>query len=719
MARIILINSSCYLGSTSSSTVAVGTAGGTRTWALDPDQPLPLYGMTLRVQKAGDASVYVAGMVINDPTPAEPVVTVAVQSVAGSGTHSAWLITEGVLGFVRGAAYNHPSAPRFYDRSVKTIEASSEAVFQDGQTFGAATISGTAIVLINPNGQLDRLRTYGFFRRPTEMLVGDDAEDYSTFTPFRTGTVEQPVGDQGTMVLRFLSRLAELQKPVISDRFQGTNSGPDGVEGEDDIKGRFKALLRGYPGWNLSLILVNGPRRVYLISARQIHGVAWVRDGGLPLTLGRVCTSLADLMGVTKTFTGAAGTAITCAGHGYPTGTPVSVMTTGVLPAGLVQWSVYFVRSTGADTLTLHQTAADAAANASPVTMTTAGTGAHSIWSMPAPQTYDVYLGNDATGEGAYVRLGSMPQKVVTCDAWEGATTADRYAGAIFRRTMVKDAGYTDADLNLDDLAALDEAAPYEQGFWAVGGGNEEDLAQPKAPDLWGAVEGSVSVKAALDVLCPGALMWYSTGPSGIFRCGQITADLEEEEPVAVFRREGSLATGEFKISDFDIVETNDASRGLPVCRVVVKSHPNFTPQGDADLNGDKDSPSGDPIGGLAVRETLKRRYKLQAYPATQDEGVVTKWARLEREFVTALRHAADAAVVAQKFFAIFSVLRNRTRIEAPIQEGMVDATRLGAVNRLVAPRHGYDNGKNDRVLGTRYDLDANVIILDCWGSRA
>ena len=53
----------------------------------------------------------------------------------------------------------------------------------------------------------------------------------------------------------------------------------------------------------------------------------------------------------------------------------------------------------------------------------------------PTAGTYDWTLGNDATGEGAYFRLGSSPANAtITCHAREGANTAARTPAQVARR---------------------------------------------------------------------------------------------------------------------------------------------------------------------------------------------------------------------------------------------------------------------------------------------
>ncbi|PWC91940.1 hypothetical protein [Azospirillum sp. TSO5] len=714
MSQIWLITAQCYLGGTSPSTNAVGI--GVLTWVLAAGSPQPTWGMKLRAIKTGDPTTWVEGRVVAID---DGLVSINVVATAGSGAVTGWTFTDGTVGFSTGA-YNHPTAPVFFDPAIVTTALGSSSIFGDGRTFGAASIGQAAITVGNAGGAREHLRAYGWYKRQCQILVGDDGAAFSTFQPFLTGTIEQAVADDTVVVLRFRDRLAELRRPIISDRFLGNNSGPTGVEGGDDIKGRFKQLLRGFRS-NFRPVLVNEAKNIWLVSARHGHGLSWVKDGGQTITLGSQKASLAALVGFTQVFTvsGVPTTVATCAGHGYSTGQVVAISTTGVPPAGLVNYSTYYVRALSTDIFSFHPTAADAEAGTAAVNMTTTGSGTHSVYAMPAPNTVDYYLGNDAVGEGFYIRPGSRPAKGLTVEAWEGATAADRYVGSLFRRALLVDAGYTTADIVQADIDALNTAAPYESGFLAVGGGTEEDLAQPTAPDEWGAVQGAVSVKDMLDAICPDVLGWYANDQLGRFRIGQIAPPTGPA--VATFRRfdgDTRAKATDINIVKLDLIATNDAARGVPLCRVAVKFAPNDTQQSEGDLLGDKTSPT-DPVGGLAVREKLKRKHQLVAYPATgQDSAVIGKWGvALEATWVTNLRYAADAAAVAAALYAIYSVQRDRFKLTAKLTPSVVSAIQLGKNVAVEVARYGLDLGKFVMVMGVSFDTGAGTVTFDLWGA--
>lgn len=82
--------------------------------------------------------------------------------------------------------------------------------------------------------------------------------------------------------------------------------------------------------------------------------------------------------GKTVTFT-VSGSVVNLTNHGLRDGKGVAFSSTGTLPTGLNAGTIYYVRSTGANTFTLHATKADALANTGQVTFTTTGSGTHNV----------------------------------------------------------------------------------------------------------------------------------------------------------------------------------------------------------------------------------------------------------------------------------------------------------------------------------------------------
>jgi hypothetical protein len=82
----------------------------------------------------------------------------------------------------------------------------------------------------------------------------------------------------------------------------------------------------------------------------------------------------------TKTFTVNTGTDVaTATGHGFKTGTEVTVYSSTTIPAGLTVGRKYYVRRIDADTFTFHPTPYDAEDDSNIIDLTTTGSGTHRV----------------------------------------------------------------------------------------------------------------------------------------------------------------------------------------------------------------------------------------------------------------------------------------------------------------------------------------------------
>lgn len=82
--------------------------------------------------------------------------------------------------------------------------------------------------------------------------------------------------------------------------------------------------------------------------------------------------------GKTATFT-VSGSVVNLTNHGLRDGKGVAFTSTGTLPTGLTAGTIYYVRSTGLNTFTLHSTKVDALSNTGQVAFTTTGSGTHNV----------------------------------------------------------------------------------------------------------------------------------------------------------------------------------------------------------------------------------------------------------------------------------------------------------------------------------------------------
>jgi hypothetical protein len=86
-----------------------------------------------------------------------------------------------------------------------------------------------------------------------------------------------------------------------------------------------------------------------------------------------------DYGATTATATESAGVWTTGAAHGFATPQPIELTTTGALPAPLASATRYWARVLSTTTFALFNNSADAANNNSPITLTTAGSGTHTV----------------------------------------------------------------------------------------------------------------------------------------------------------------------------------------------------------------------------------------------------------------------------------------------------------------------------------------------------
>ncbi|MGQ9367690.1 hypothetical protein [Azospirillum sp. ST 5-10] len=282
-----LFEASCFVGATSTTEQTVGT--GPKTWTLAAGPKLTT-GMTVRVEVDGDPDTWMEGRCT---AAGDDTATVNVVSVAGSGTHAAWLFAAGMVRLSTGT-YEPSDAPIY--EPVLAEDGwlqGGVTLFADGQTFGASGgSSGAFVKAINGGGVRDHWRAYGW-HRASELVVTAGA-DRATAAVMRTGRVEQCVVSDTDVMFRFRDLLAELDRAVQADVYAGDNAEPAGIEGSTELAGRNKPLLRGYRA-AFEPVNVNGFRNIRQISAKAIHGIGAVKNGGVPLNVGTARATAAEL----------------------------------------------------------------------------------------------------------------------------------------------------------------------------------------------------------------------------------------------------------------------------------------------------------------------------------------------------------------------------------------------------------------------------------------
>lgn len=187
-------------------------------------------------------------------------------------------------------------AADFYDGRIVDPPVIRRTAFANGTTGGLVETGYGDLTLANADGGLDALVDYGFDGRTLQILIGDSAASYGSFVVLMKGTMEQPQFTMDRVTFRVRDRLFELEKPLQTTKFAGTNSGATGQEGTaDDLEGRPKPRVWGRV-LNVTPPQVNATQLVYQVNDGAIQDVPAVYEGGLAIgSRGADYTSLSDL----------------------------------------------------------------------------------------------------------------------------------------------------------------------------------------------------------------------------------------------------------------------------------------------------------------------------------------------------------------------------------------------------------------------------------------
>ncbi|UJX42967.1 hypothetical protein K9F62_09935 [Desulfovibrio sp. JY] len=188
--------------------------------------------------------------------------------------------------------------PNAYYAPLLAIPASFEvSVFKDGVTGGAGDISLGEIELVAVSGGLDTLAGYALDGRRFVLRHAAHGR-VDTAETVMTGVVESLELTWTRAILNIRDRRAELEKPIQANLYAGTDSGPDGVEGDDNLKGDEKPLCYGHC-CNAPTTKVNASTLIYQIHDGPVAAIEAVYDKGLPLTATQDYADVASLQAAT------------------------------------------------------------------------------------------------------------------------------------------------------------------------------------------------------------------------------------------------------------------------------------------------------------------------------------------------------------------------------------------------------------------------------------
>ncbi len=159
--------------------------------------------------------------------------------------------------------------------------------YSDGRTGGVTKLEMGQIKIANADGLYDAWRTYSVDGQPAIMRSGTLGDPYpASFTTIMSATMEDLDMDWNTIEIRLRDKTFIFDKPVITTKYAGNNSLPNGLEGNaTDIKGKNKPRTIGKV-FNVAPPLVNTSKYTYQVNNGTVSDIPAVYDGGLLLTKG-------------------------------------------------------------------------------------------------------------------------------------------------------------------------------------------------------------------------------------------------------------------------------------------------------------------------------------------------------------------------------------------------------------------------------------------------
>lgn len=167
-----------------------------------------------------------------------------------------------------------------YDPRIVTTATVNTTMFSDRTTSGANSKTYGYLELENSDGALDYMVDYILEGRRLDATL---YPNNGTANRYITTVIDSVEFTMTRVVLNLRDYISELDKPVLTEVYGGSNVLPDGVDGTDDIKGQIKPWALG-TNFLIEPVLVNTVRFIYQVSVGQ-GSIPWVYDKGVALTL--------------------------------------------------------------------------------------------------------------------------------------------------------------------------------------------------------------------------------------------------------------------------------------------------------------------------------------------------------------------------------------------------------------------------------------------------
>lgn len=251
--------------------------------------------------------------------------TAAVDAEGGTETH--YLSTEAFVTKPTDTPPNQAFRNRLIDPGAISI-----SIYADSTAGGASKLELGEIVAANKDGEFDAWKDYAFDGREIVVRVGEPGGAYPQDYPaVLAATIERVDITWDKLVIKARDRSYIFQRPVLTQRFLGTNAGADGLEGTaDDIKGRIVPRVYGRAP-NIAPPCVNIPRQVYRVSDGAVADISAVYIRQAAQTRGVDHPTGDDLLAATV----AAGTYQTCLSEGlFKLGAVDGLVTADVVEGG-------------------------------------------------------------------------------------------------------------------------------------------------------------------------------------------------------------------------------------------------------------------------------------------------------------------------------------------------------------------------------------------------
>jgi hypothetical protein len=242
------------------------------------------------------------------------------------------LLTFATGGFMSAPGDTPPNT--WYDDCVLTSLNFERSLFGQRQIWGQSAVGRGVLKLSNPNGELDNLARYSFDGARLVVREGEDPISLADMAVVFTGCCESQEMAMDTVTLNLRDRLADLDKPVQSNTYAGTDEGPIGVEGKDSLAGKRKPLCIGHC-LGVPVTMVNASSLIGQVHDGPVAAITNPRDKAYPLTSGADYPTLAALAAADVP----AGHVATCLATGH--------VKFGVTPAGDVTVDVQGCKKEG------------------------------------------------------------------------------------------------------------------------------------------------------------------------------------------------------------------------------------------------------------------------------------------------------------------------------------------------------------------------------------